>query len=124
MSQSAPLLSTLENYVALASTRQRAISTNMANVDTPGYHAKDIDFQGELNRAIHSASSLTTNGEPVHLTPAVRDVEGLMERADGNNVDLDRESLLMSETQLQYQMGIQLIKNHFHELLSVINGGN
>ena len=124
MSQSAPLLSSLESYLTLTSTRERAISTNMANVDTPGYHVKDIDFQAELSRAMHTVSMDSATGQETHLSPAVREVQGLMERADGNNVDLDRESLLMSETQLQYQMGIQLIKNQFHEILSAINGGN
>jgi flagellar basal-body rod protein FlgB len=37
-------------------------------------------------------------------------------------VDIDRESLVMAETQLQYQMGIQLIKRQFHQILSAING--
>jgi flagellar basal-body rod protein FlgB len=38
-------------------------------------------------------------------------------------VSLDREGLLMSETQLQYQIGIQLIKHQFHQILSAISGG-
>jgi flagellar basal-body rod protein FlgB len=58
------------------------------------------------------------------MTPVVQEVPGLMERPDGNNVSLDREGLLMSETQLQYQIGIQLIKRQFHQILSAINGGS
>jgi flagellar basal-body rod protein FlgB len=54
----------------------------------------------------------------------VQEVPGLMERPDGNNVSLDREGLLMSETQLQYQIGIQLIKHQFHQMLSAISGGS
>jgi flagellar basal-body rod protein FlgB len=125
MSTSAPLLSTLESYLKLTTSREQAISANMANIDTPGYHTRDIDFQGELTKAMTSVMNQTGEGtEGPHLTPAVREVQGLMERPDGNNVDLDREGLLMSETQLQYQIGIQLVKNHFHGLLSAINGGN
>lgn len=124
MNDSAPLLSTLENYLRLTTVRQQAISGNMANVDTPGYHAKDIDFQAELHRAVY-ASQPGPDGQPtMQFNPVAREVSGLMERTDGNNVDLDRESLLMAETQLQYQMGIQLIKRQFHEILSAINGGN
>jgi flagellar basal-body rod protein FlgB len=58
------------------------------------------------------------------MNPVVQEVPGLMERPDGNNVSLDREGLLMSETQLQYQIGIQLIKRQFHQILSAINGGS
>jgi flagellar basal-body rod protein FlgB len=118
---STPMLSQLETYLRLSDQRQQTIAANMANVDTPGYRTQDIDFQGELKRAMtddtlgfHTAS---THG------PAVHSVSGLMERPDGNNVSLDRESLALSETQLQYQAGIQLIKLQFHELLSAINGG-
>jgi flagellar basal-body rod protein FlgB len=46
-----------------------------------------------------------------------------MERPDGNNVSLDHEGLMLARTQLQYQLAIQLIQNHFHQQLSAINGG-
>jgi flagellar basal-body rod protein FlgB len=97
----------------------------MANVDTPGYHTRDINFNGELNRAMNGFLSQTEDGmESVQMNPVVQEVPGLMERPDGNNVSLDREGLLMSETQLQYQIGIQLIKRQFHQILSAINGGS
>jgi flagellar basal-body rod protein FlgB len=119
-----PLLPTLENYLKLTVTREQAISANMANVDTPGYHTHDIDFQGELNRAMSSTLNQTEDdGVTAQLTPVIREVPGLMERADGNNVNLDREGILMSETQLQYQIGVQLVKHQFHQMLSAINGG-
>ena len=119
-----PIISTLESYLKLTSSREQAISSNMANVDTPGYHTRDIDFKGELSRAMNGI--ITQSGEntgTAQLNPVVQEVPGLMERADGNNVNLDREGLLMSETQLQYQIGIQLVKQQFHEILSAINGG-
>jgi len=53
----------------------------------------------------------------------VRSVPGLLERPDGNNVSLDREGLLMAETQMQFGLGIQLLQHEFHNLLSAINGG-
>jgi flagellar basal-body rod protein FlgB len=118
-------LSTLESYLELASARERSISANMANIDTPGYHTKDINFQRELHLAVDQASlPASANGGTLHMTPAVQQVQGLMERPDGNNVSLDREGLLMAETQLQYQIGIQLIKGQFHQMLSAINGGS
>ena len=119
------LTSSLESYLRLTTSREQAISANMANVDTPGYHTRDINFNGELNRAMNGFLSQTEDGmESVQMTPVVQEVPGLMERPDGNNVSLDREGLLMSETQLQYQIGIQLIKRQFHQILSAINGGS
>jgi flagellar basal-body rod protein FlgB len=56
--------------------------------------------------------------------PAAVEVEGLPERPDGNNVNIDRESMLLGQTQLQYQLGVELIKSQFHDLLSAIKEGN
>ena len=109
-----PMLSQLENYLTLTDKRATVIASNMANVDTPGYRTKDIDFQHELARAMSAPEGNSPRVE-------VKDVSGLLERPDGNNVDVDRESLNLSETQLQYQMGTQLMKDRFHELLVATN---
>jgi flagellar basal-body rod protein FlgB len=119
-----PMLSMLESYLKLTTVREQAISANMANVDTPGFHTHDINFEGELKKAMTETSLSENGGQTAHLTPVVREVHGLMERPDGNNVSLDREGLLMSETQLQYAIGVQLIKRQFHQILSAINGGS
>ena len=116
-----PILATLESYLKLTTTRQQLISANMANIDTPGYKTHDVNFAGELQKAINTVSS---TGEQVQMSPAVQQVSGLIERPDGNNVSLDREGLLLSETQLQHQLGVQLIKHQFHNLLSAISGGS
>ena len=125
MTSPTPLLSTLESYLKLTTSREQAISGNMANIDTPGYHTRDIDFTGELNKAMSGVLNQSEDGAgPVQFSPVVREVSGLMERPDGNNVNLDREGLLMSETQLQYQIGVQLVKHQFHQILSAISGGS
>ncbi len=122
---SSSIVSIVENYLKLASSREQLISANMANVDTPGYHTRDINFQHELNRAMSTPLMQTADGSgAVQLLPVIRQVPGLMERPDGNNVGLDREGLLMAETQLQYELGIQLLKDKFHQQLNAINGGS
>ena len=110
-----PLLAQLESYVSVTGKRQTVIASNMANVDTPGFHTQDLDFAKEMNNAM-------TNAGTAQPHVAVHAVRGLLERPDGNNVDLDRESLLLSESQLQYQLGTQLLKSQFHQLLSAIKG--
>ena len=107
----------LERFLELTSDREQTIAANMANVDTPGYRTKDVNFKQTL-------LSVSGDESDPHLTPVVSEVNGLLERPDGNNVDLDRESLLLAQSQLQYQMGTQLVKSRFHQLLSAINGGN
>lgn len=111
-----PLVSELEQYLSLTNKRETVIASNMANIDTPGYHTEDFDFQQALHRAMTGPETATTS-------VAVHSVPGLLERPDGNNVDLDRESMLLSEVQLQSQLGNQLLKGRFHQLLTAINGG-
>jgi flagellar basal-body rod protein FlgB len=124
MTPSAPLTSMLESYLKLTTSREQAIAANMANADTPGYHTRDINFEGEFKKAMNTVMNESSDGtSTVQLNPVVQEVSGLIERPDGNNVDLDREGILMSETQLQYQIGIQLVKHQFHQILSAINGG-
>jgi flagellar basal-body rod protein FlgB len=110
------LPSSLERFLEVTTDREQTIAANMANVDTPGYRTKDINFRQALMQADDSQGAL--------LTPVVSEVGGLMERPDGNNVNLDRESTLLAQSQLQFQMGTQLVKSQFHQLLSAINGGN
>ena len=104
----------MERFVQMTAQREQVVAANMANVDTPGYHAKDVSFAQTLMRASDNGAEL-----PVQ----VRDEQGLIDRPDSNNVDPDREGLLLAKAQMQYGMGIQLIKHQFHEELSAINGG-
>jgi flagellar basal-body rod protein FlgB len=105
----------LERFVELSSTREQVASANIANLNTPGYHAKEANFSALLVSAADEAEGPT----PVRI----HDQAGLLERADGNNVDADREGILLAKAQLEYSLGVQLIKGQFHQELSAINGG-
>jgi flagellar basal-body rod protein FlgB len=95
----------------------------MANIDTPGYRTRDINFESEFNKVMSAGLHQSEDGaEAVQMSPVVHEVQGLMERPDGNNVNLEHEGLMLARTQLQYQLAIQLIQNHFHQQLSAING--
>lgn len=109
-----PLLPMLQGYLKVVDQRQQLVAANMANADTPGYHTRDVNFQEAMQQVMDA-------GGGAALEPATRELSGLPERPDGNNVNIDREGLLMSEMQLQYQMGVQIIKEQFHELLTAIN---
>jgi flagellar basal-body rod protein FlgB len=111
-----PNMQRLERYLDLLTFRQGLISSNLANVDTPGYRTQDVDFEGEMRRA-----ELRLQGDP--SAPNVQEVRGLIERPDGNNVSLDREGLALARTQLQYRAGVELLRSEFHTLQSAINEG-
>jgi len=108
-----PMLQALQGFLTVTTDRQELVSTNMANVDTPGYQTKDIDFQNALEQAMDQ-------GGGAQLAPASLDVPDLPARPDGNNVNIDRESMILSQTQFMHQIGVQLVKEEFHRLLTAI----
>jgi flagellar basal-body rod protein FlgB len=109
-----PLFDQIGRYLDLAARRQELIVSNMANVDTPGYRTRDLDFESELQRAASGQAS---------SSPGIVQVEGLLQRPDGNNVSVDREALLLAQTQLEFRMGAQLLKHKFQMLENVIKEG-
>ena len=111
-----PNLNLLSRFLDLASMRQTLVSTNLANVDTPGYHTRDIDFRGELQRAMDG-------GADDGMSPFVMPVRGLIARPDGNNVSVDRESLLLAETQLQFRAATAILRTEFAEINTAIKEG-
>ena len=114
---STPLIPTnWESFLNVTTDREQTIADNMANVDTPGYQTKDVNFQQALALADEGMRGPA-------FSPRIVAVRGLMQRPDGNNVNVDRESLLLAQSQLQFQIGTSLVKDRFHEVLSAINGG-
>ena len=100
----------LERYLDLLSARQKLVASNIANADTPGYHTQDIDFQREFLSATGSSFQVV---EPSDLKL----------KNDGNNVSLDRESRLLAENALRFQLASQLMKMQIQTVRSAIQEG-
>lgn len=115
-----PALRLLGASLDVNAYRQTLISSNLANVDTPGYRAQDIDFRKTLDNAVNAADVSYS----LPLSPVAHKVQGLIERPDGNNVSADREALLLAHTQLRFTLSAQLIKGEFHRILSAIKEGS
>src|SRR5208282_5715254 len=119
----------LSRFLDVDVARLKLITSNLANIDTPGYRTRDLDFGAELARAGARAareeggSLVYASYNPVPYTPVVRPVRGLLERPDGNNVSVERESLLLAETQMKFNLGVQLLKDEFHGISQAINSG-
>lgn len=95
----------------LLSARQKVVTSNIANVDTPGYKAKDLNFQAEFQ-----AASYLNNPMPV-------EVPDLPVKNDGNNVSLDREARLLAENNLRFTLASTLIRGHISMIKSAIHEG-
>ena len=107
--------------------RETVLANNIANVGTPGYKRKDLDFEGvlkqELGRCKHT--SLDTKIENLHmdhLNPSVyTDLSNYSYRLDGNNVDIDNEEVEYASEQLRYEGITAGINNEFNRMKSVIS---
>lgn len=120
----------LGKYLNLSSLELKLTAQNMANIDTPGYRAIGIDFSEEMARSIgdvmaernaEMANEKGAQGSWKGHPARVKQVDGLLERPDGNDVSMDREGLNMAETQLQFRAGVELLKSEFSTLLSAIH---
>jgi flagellar basal-body rod protein FlgB len=108
--------SALRVAVTGLSARQTAISQNIANIETPGYLAKKVKFEEALTSAVQAGDS------PSSVTP---DVKTSLEttRLNGNNVNLDEESLSHIDTMMRYQLTIRALDSKYGMLRDVIKGG-
>lgn len=83
-----------------AVARQTAAASNLANIDTPGYKTREASFDDVLDDQLGTSLSLTSSthvgGAASDPASAMKEVEGLAQRRDGNNVQLDRELLAMT----------------------------
>ncbi|MFZ0312626.1 MAG: flagellar basal body rod protein FlgB [Candidatus Korobacteraceae bacterium] len=125
-SLSTPLIDLLGHALDLTAQRQSLVSQNIANLDTPGYHTRDLDFHQELQQALSQDQMEPANPPDQSVggtTPFVREVPGLIDRPDGNNVNIDRESLLLAQNQLQYQTEVAVLRSEFSRLQAAIQGG-
>jgi flagellar basal-body rod protein FlgB len=113
----------LGQFLDVNVARYKIITLNMANIDTPGYKTRDLDFGAELHRAAIAADNEEDDRGPAVISPVARPVRGLMERPDGNNVSLERETLLVAEIQMKFNLGVQLVKDQFHTISLAINSG-
>ena len=107
--------------------RETVLANNIANVNTPGYKRKDLDFEGilkqELGRCKHtSLDTKIDNLHMDHLNPSVyTDLSTYSYRLDGNNVDIDVEEVEYASEQLRYQGITAGINNEFNRMKTVIS---
>ena len=105
-----PVSQQLERYMDLVSMRQKLVASNIANVDTPGYRTRDIDFQFEFETLQQGQQ------------PRVVEVPSLAVKNDGNDVSIDRESRLLAENDLRFRLATSLLKDQFSTIKSIIQG--
>ena len=124
-------LTSHEQALKFRALRNQVLSSNIANADTPGYKARDLDFgsalnaarQGTLNLAqtseLHAKSWNTSRhgGELMYRVP-------MQPSLDGNTVETDVEQAAFAENALQYRTSLAFVDSHFRKLKFAIKGGD
>lgn len=113
----------MEDRMDWNARRHQSLSNNIANIDTPGYHSKDVSFSEQLRLL----QIQTTN--PRHIAPIGMDSRMQQYEVAGtadlknNSVDLDREMSEITKNGLQYVAILQFVSQKLKTLRSAINEG-
>lgn len=122
-----------EHALELRTQRAEVLANNLANADTPGFKARDIDFHTLLKQQTSGMSNeqslamTTTNGKHLPVN-GVDDSAELLYRTpfqpslDGNTVDTQVEKAEFMKNTLQYQSSFQFLNSRFKSLTSAIRG--
>lgn len=118
----------LKKYLDISSFRHKLISGNIANVSTPGFKSSDIDFHGELKKAIDDKGAIRVNvthanhislGNSPDRLPEV--IVNNSKSSNGiNNVNIDLEVTRLAKNQIYYNIGARLLSNKFRALKNAI----
>lgn len=111
-----PVSSVLHSALDGLALRQRVIADNIANVDTPGFRATSVDFESSLQSAIADGS--VAGGRVSAQTRTTDTPVG----ANGNSVDLRKETLGAMQSQFQYQMVSRAVSDRFELIQTVARG--
>ena len=115
--------------MSLHSRRLELISGNIANVDTPGYQAKTLDFQQTLQAL--EAQMQSAAGSRASAAPAAHNILSSLEPVlrtatqpsmDGNTVDIGREQAEFAEAALRYRASMNFVEGRMRGLLTAITG--
>jgi flagellar basal-body rod protein FlgB len=120
-----------QQALQVQSRRMEVLAENLANVDTPNYKAKDIDFKSAL-AAVGSPEAgvklATTDGKDIGTTPASSLDNSLKYRVplapslDGNTVDAQQEQAAFAENTVHYQATLTLLGMRLKNLMTAITG--
>ncbi|MCY8970257.1 flagellar basal body rod protein FlgB [Bacillus atrophaeus] len=118
----------LENALGRANIKQKVITNNIANIDTPNYKAKKVSFQNLLNQESSRLESVKTDYRHVDFSDegskgSIVTNSNTAYQQNGNNVDIDKEMTDLAENQINYQALVERMSGKFNSLKTVLTGG-
>jgi flagellar basal-body rod protein FlgB len=120
------IMAALGRQMTRAVAREAVASDNLANLDTPGYHTKEVTFDQALTDQLNAATLSAGGGSTTSAgtdTAKVQDADGLADRRDGNNVQLDRELLNLTRASGDFSAAQAVLSARFRLVRYAINDG-
>jgi flagellar basal-body rod protein FlgB len=117
------VIDSLRRQMAIAVAKQVASAGNLANVDTPNYKAKEVNFAETLKNKLSPGNSTFPGATADNGGVVLQDVQGLPQRRDGNTVQLDRELLSMSRAAGDFAAAQTALAAKFRLVRYAINEG-
>jgi flagellar basal-body rod protein FlgB len=114
-----------QNALNLHAHRQQLIASNIANADTPGYKARDIDFAAALKNAAAGQSKPTLPALPGEKAPLGAEVlyrSAVQRSIDGNTVDMDVERAQFADNAVRYEAQLMFINSRIRSMLAALQG--
>jgi flagellar basal-body rod protein FlgB len=108
----------LSDMLDLRAKRHKVLTSNVANIDTPNYEPRDLDFEKALKGAAASRLAMQRTDER-HL-PAAAPGQDFSVVTTGQKVSLDKEMVNLAENHLMYNTTVELLVRKFKSLNSVI----
>ena len=117
------VIDSLRRQMAIAVAKQVASAGNLANVDTPNYKAKEVNFAETLKNKLAPGNSTFPAATADNGGVVLQEVQGLPQRRDGNTVQLDRELLSMSRAAGDFAAAQTALAAKFRLVRYAINEG-
>ena len=118
-----------ETALKVRATRAELLASNLANADTPGYKARDIDFKAMLRKEVQPAVRLaTTHGRHISDDNGIVSTARIGYRVpqqvslDGNTVEAEREQSEFSENAMRYQASLRFLDSRIKGLKRALKG--
>ncbi|MFZ2448586.1 MAG: flagellar basal body rod protein FlgB [Syntrophobacteraceae bacterium] len=115
----------MQDRLSLNSLNQKLISGNLANINTPGYRAKEVSFDKALRESLEEQVLQMVRSSGAHITP--EDPVNAMsapEIVEGDGVDLDTEMVKLAKNSVEYQYMVSMLNKKFTMLkTAIIDGG-
>jgi flagellar basal-body rod protein FlgB len=110
-----PLIDLIGKALGIRSVYHKVIAANIANVDTPGFKEKEIDFKKQLEKRLSYAGTVEMEDTPTEFLGFAS--------LDENTVNMETQVMKLTENGMYYDALVQALTKKFSLMRYIINGG-